>query len=184
MWGEPDVDALKLTATLRLLGGDKSEKASVEGVKSEMASVEGVTSPPQTHKKEEESKKSEFVTVYTPLIGRKCKIVNAPIINPPKDEAQLADEAEGVESKDTDATTDATTDGGTNEDADEDSDENADEDTDENADENTDESADENETYIGEAGPTVDAFGISLTTNFDCMDPIGSTQISDLGTIS
>jgi len=47
LWGEPDVDALKLTATLRLLGGDKSEKASVEGV----------TSPPQTHKKEEESKK-------------------------------------------------------------------------------------------------------------------------------
>jgi len=57
LWGEPDVDALKLTATLRLLGGDKSEKASVEGVKSEKASVEGVTSPPQTHKKEEESKK-------------------------------------------------------------------------------------------------------------------------------
>ena len=55
MWGGPDVDALKLTATLRLLGGDKSEKASVEGVKSEKASVEGVTSPP--HKKEEEEKK-------------------------------------------------------------------------------------------------------------------------------
>jgi len=34
LWGEPDVDALKLTATLRLLGGDKSEKASVEGVTS------------------------------------------------------------------------------------------------------------------------------------------------------
>ena len=95
-------------------------------------------------KKEEESKKSEFVTVYTPLIGRKCKIVNAPIINPPKDAAQLADEAEGVEPKDTDTTTDATTDGGTNEDADEDSDENADENADEDTDENADESADEN----------------------------------------
>ena len=46
------------------------------------------------------------------------------------------------------------------------------------------ESYDENEAYVGEAGPTVDAFGISLSTSFDCMDPIGSTQISDLGTIS
>ena len=35
LWGGPDVDALKLTATLRLLGGDKSEKASVEGVTKE-----------------------------------------------------------------------------------------------------------------------------------------------------
>ncbi len=59
MWGGPDVDALKLTATLRLLGGDKSERASVEGVKSEKASVEGVTSPPQPHKNEEENKKEQ-----------------------------------------------------------------------------------------------------------------------------
>jgi len=94
-------------------------------------------------KKAEESNKSEFVTVYTPLIGRKCKIANAPIINPPKDAAQLADEAEGVEPKDTDTTTDATTDGDTNENADEDSDENADENADENEDENADENADE-----------------------------------------
>ena len=95
-------------------------------------------------KKEEESKKSEFVTVYTPLIGRKCKIVNAPIINPPKDADQLANEAEGVESKDTDATTDGDTNENADEDSDESADENADEDTDENADENADESADEN----------------------------------------
>jgi hypothetical protein len=46
------------------------------------------------------------------------------------------------------------------------------------------ESGDENEAYVGEAGPTVDPFGVSLVTNFDCMDPVGSTQISDLGTVS
>jgi hypothetical protein len=46
------------------------------------------------------------------------------------------------------------------------------------------ESGDENEAYVGETGPTVDPFGVSLVTNFDCMDPVGSTQISDLGTVS
>ena len=100
----------------------------------------------------ESNRKSEFLTVYTPLIGRKCKIVNAPIINPPKDEAQLADEAEGVELPDTDTPTnktndensDGTDDGTADETADENADESADEDTDENADENTDESANEN----------------------------------------
>ena len=51
-------------------------------------------------------------------------------------------------------------------------------------DDSENESGDENEAYVGEAGPTVDPFGVSLVTNFDCMDPVGSTQISDLGTVS
>ena len=83
-------------------------------------------------KGEEGNRKSEFLTVYTPLIGRKCKIVNAPIIDPPKDAAQLADEAEGVESQDTDTTTNKTNDGNTDGNANESTDKNADEDTDEN----------------------------------------------------
>jgi len=90
-------------------------------------------------KGEEGNRKSEFLTVYTPLIGRKCKIVNAPIIDPPKDAAQLADEAEGVESQDTDTTTNKTNDGNTDGNANESTDKNADEDTDENTEESVDE---------------------------------------------
>jgi len=40
------------------------------------------------------------------------------------------------------------------------------------------------ETYPGQLGPTVDAFGVSLSTNFDCMDPVGSLQSDDLGTLA
>ena len=40
------------------------------------------------------------------------------------------------------------------------------------------------ETYPGQLGPTVDAFGVSLSTNFDCMDPVGSLQTDDLGTLA
>ena len=96
----------------------------------------------------ESNRKSEFLTIYTPLIGRKCKIANAPIINPPKDEAQLADEAEGVELPDTDTPSnkknDENSDENSDEDTDESADESADENTDESANENTDENADEN----------------------------------------
>ena len=37
------------------------------------------------------------------------------------------------------------------------------------------------EDYPGELGPTSDPFGVSLATNFDCMDPVGSLQTDDLG---
>ena len=37
------------------------------------------------------------------------------------------------------------------------------------------------ENYPGELGPTSDPFGVSLATNFDCMDPVGSLQTDDLG---
>jgi len=40
------------------------------------------------------------------------------------------------------------------------------------------------EDYPGQLGPTVDAFGVSLSTNFDCMDPVGSLQTDDLGTLA
>jgi hypothetical protein len=40
------------------------------------------------------------------------------------------------------------------------------------------------EDYVGQLGPTVDAFGVSLSTNFDCMDPVGSLQREDLGALS
>jgi hypothetical protein len=40
------------------------------------------------------------------------------------------------------------------------------------------------EDYVGQLGPTVDAFGVSLSTNFDCMDPVGSLQTEDLGALS
>jgi hypothetical protein len=40
------------------------------------------------------------------------------------------------------------------------------------------------ENYPGQLGPTVDSFGVSLSTNFDCMDPVGSLQIDDLGILA
>jgi len=40
------------------------------------------------------------------------------------------------------------------------------------------------ENYIGELGPTTDPFGVSLATNFDCMDPVGSLQTDDLGALA
>ena len=40
------------------------------------------------------------------------------------------------------------------------------------------------ENYPGELGPTSDPFGVSLATNFDCMDPVGSLQTDDLGTLA
>ena len=40
------------------------------------------------------------------------------------------------------------------------------------------------ETYVGESGNQVDAFGVSLQRVFDCMDPIGTTNTSDLGVLT
>ena len=40
------------------------------------------------------------------------------------------------------------------------------------------------DTYIGESGSANDAFGISLLATFTCMDPVGSTQTTDLGVLT
>ena len=40
------------------------------------------------------------------------------------------------------------------------------------------------DTYIGESGSSADAFGISLLATFTCMDPVGSTQTTDLGVLT
>jgi hypothetical protein len=102
-------------------------------------------------KDEEKNRKSEFLTVYTPIIGRKCKIVNVPIIDVPKDDAQLADEADGVEiSEDNANNTSATNNENTenNENINEEDNENTDTANNENTDtannENTDTANDEN----------------------------------------
>jgi hypothetical protein len=40
------------------------------------------------------------------------------------------------------------------------------------------------DTYIGESGSAFDAFGVSLLATFTCMDPVGSTQTTDLGVLT
>jgi len=40
------------------------------------------------------------------------------------------------------------------------------------------------DTYIGESGAAFDAFGVSLLATFTCMDPVGSTQTTDLGVLT
>ena len=39
------------------------------------------------------------------------------------------------------------------------------------------------DTYVGESS-TADAFGVSLLAIFTCMDPVGSTQTTDLGVLT
>jgi len=40
------------------------------------------------------------------------------------------------------------------------------------------------EAYVGHSGSGTDAFGVSLLTIFTCMDPVGSTQTTDLGVLT
>ena len=38
--------------------------------------------------------------------------------------------------------------------------------------------------FIGASGSAFDAFGVSLLATFTCMDPVGSTQTTDLGVLT
>lgn len=40
------------------------------------------------------------------------------------------------------------------------------------------------DSYVGHSGAGTDAFGVSLLTIFTCMDPVGSTQTTDLGVLT
>jgi hypothetical protein len=40
------------------------------------------------------------------------------------------------------------------------------------------------DSYVGHGGAGTDAFGVSLLTIFTCMDPVGSTQTTDLGVLT
>jgi hypothetical protein len=40
------------------------------------------------------------------------------------------------------------------------------------------------DTYVGQSGSATDAFGVSLLAIFTCMDPVGSTQTTDLGVLT
>ena len=40
------------------------------------------------------------------------------------------------------------------------------------------------DTFVGSSGNSLDAFGVSLLATFTCMDPIGSTQTTDLGVLT
>jgi hypothetical protein len=40
------------------------------------------------------------------------------------------------------------------------------------------------EAYVGHSGSNTDAFGVSILAIFTCMDPVGSTQTTDLGVLT
>lgn len=113
----------------------------------------------------------ELESMYTPEIGRLCKIANAPILNPPKTKNEVQKESEGIEMDSDDARNSSS--GDTESGINDGSDNKGSDDNDESNDEKSD---DENNDESNESGESSGTEEESDQTNSDNQTPIDESN--------